>query len=124
MATQEEVAGFLKGFKEKMKIFDIIFRDDRGKNALTLAILDIPPIERKRIIEKLSEKDYVEGPVADSLNKSTDMWVFGKTIKKHEVYIKITMGFSGKPTICISFHIAEHPMNYPYKKLKGGSKNE
>jgi len=54
MATQEEVANFLKVFKEKLKIFDIIFRDDRGKNASTLAILDIPPIERKRIIEKLS----------------------------------------------------------------------
>jgi hypothetical protein len=39
-----------------------------------------------------------------------DMWIFGKTIKGQEVYIKITLGFAGAQVICISFHVAEHPM--------------
>jgi hypothetical protein len=44
-----------------------------------------------------------------------DMWVFGKTIKKKEVYIKITIGPMGSSVICISFHMAQHKMNYPLK---------
>ena len=35
-------------------------------------------------------------------------------IKEQEVYIKITLG-RGTSALCISFHIAEHPMNYPFK---------
>lgn len=37
MATREEVEAFLNGFHAKMKVFRIVFRDDRGKNAQTLA---------------------------------------------------------------------------------------
>ncbi len=33
MNTEAEVASFLKDFKEKMNIWDVLFRDDRGKNA-------------------------------------------------------------------------------------------
>ena len=31
MATREQVEDFLKRLKEKIKVFDIIFRDDRGE---------------------------------------------------------------------------------------------
>lgn len=46
------------------------------------------------------------------------MWVFGKHVKSHETYIKISIGAPGTNAICISFHIAEHPMNYPFKNHK------
>ena len=36
MSTAAKVASFLKDFKEKMNIWDVLFRDDRGKNAQTL----------------------------------------------------------------------------------------
>ena len=94
MATKEEVQRFLNQMKEKIKVFGIIYRDDRGKNAQTL--------------------DYSEGPVIDTLNQCGEMWVFGKDVKGQEVYIKITLG-KGSSALCISFHIAEHPMNYPFK---------
>ena len=60
-------------------------------------------------------KDFKEGPVKEELNRGADMWVFGKSIKKREVYIKITMGTIGSSVICISFHLAQHKMNYPFK---------
>ena len=41
MATKEQVEDFLKRLKEKIKVFDIIFWDDRGKNLQTLATLEI-----------------------------------------------------------------------------------
>jgi hypothetical protein len=52
----------------------------------------------------------------EDFHGSKQMWVFGKEVKQREVYIKITMGFPGTSTICISFHISEHPMKYPFKK--------
>jgi len=115
MSSETEVSAFLKDFKEKMKFWDVLFRDDRGKNAQALVDLELRPIERKTILEALQTKDYSEGPLAEILYGGADMWVFGKTIKKKEVYIKITMGAMSSSVICISFHLAQHKMNYPLK---------
>lgn len=115
MSSETAVAIFLKDFKEKMKFWDVLFRDDRGKNAQALVDLELRPIERKTILEALKTKDYSEGPLAEILYGGADMWVFGKTIKNKEVYIKITMGAMSSSVICISFHLAQHKMNYPLK---------
>ena len=115
MITENEVATFLKDFKNKMKIWDVLFRDDRGKNAQTLIDLELRPIERKAVLENLQNKDYSEGSLAEKLYGGTDMWVFGKMIKKKEIYIKISMGIANSQVICISFHLAQHKMNYPLK---------
>lgn len=112
---KEDVERFLTQFHEKLKIFHIIFRDDRGKNMQTLADLEITPKYRETIIKDIKAEDYSEGPIIDSLNKNGDMWVFGKDIKGNEIYIKISLGHSNCSTICISFHIAEHKMKYPFK---------
>jgi hypothetical protein len=109
------VATFLNDFKEKMKFWDVLFRDDRGKNTQALVDLEIRPIERKAILNAIETKDYSEGPLEEKLYGGADMWVFGKTIKKKEVYIKITIGPMGSSVICISFHLAQHKMNYPLK---------
>jgi hypothetical protein len=115
MSTAPEVASFLRDFKEKMKFWDLLFRDDRGKNAQALVDLELRPIERKAIVEALEIEDYSEGPLEEKLYGGADMWVFGKTVKKKEVYIKITMGAMGNSVICISFHLAQYKMTYPLK---------
>ena len=115
MSSETEVSAFLKDFKVKMKFWDVLFRDDRGKNTQALVDLELRTIERKTILEALETKDYSEGPLTEILYGGADMWVFGKTIKKKEVYIKITMGAMSSSVICISFHLAQHKMNYPLK---------
>jgi hypothetical protein len=115
--TKEQVALFLKEFQTKMKIFGLLFRDDRGKNQQALEELEIVPSFRKIIIENLSVEDYVQGPVIDELNRLGEMWVFGKDVKNREVYIKIMIIDTTSQTICISFHLAEHPLIYPFKPL-------
>ena len=100
--------------KEKIKVFGIIYRDDRGKNAQTLVDLEITPKYRDTVIINLETEDYSEGPVIATLNLCGEMWVFGKDVKGQEVYIKITL-CKGASALCISFHIAEPPMNYPFK---------
>ena len=115
MLEIEEVRAFLEQFNTKVQVFGILFRDDRPKNKEALQILDITPLQRELIVKNLQAQDYVEGPVIDVLNKKCEMWVFGKDVKGREVYIKITLGYQNGQTICISFHIAEHPMQYPFK---------
>ncbi len=115
MATKDEVQSFLQDFKAKLEIWGVVFRDDRGKNAQALLTLDITPIFREKILKELEVLDYSAGPVTDTLNRSSDLWIFGKRIGSYDVYIKITLGLGGKSVICISFHVAEQTMNYPLK---------
>lgn len=115
MVTIEDVKTFLEQFNIKAQVFGILFRDDRPKNRETLLQLEITHLQREMIVKSLQVKDYVEGPVIDALNKKGEMWVFGKDVKGCEVYIKITLGYENGQTICISFHIADHPLEYPFK---------
>lgn len=115
-ASEQQVNAFLRDFKAKMKIWEILFRDDRGKNTQTLLNLELRPKEREIIIKNLETEDYSEGPLKDTLNKGPEMWVFGRQVKQTPVYIKITMGAANTSVICISFHIAEHIILYPFKR--------
>ncbi|MGD0589395.1 MAG: toxin [Bacteroidota bacterium] len=116
MTTKDQVDSFLKDFKEKMKIWNILFRDDRAKNTQALADLEITPIDRKYILNNLSADDFSEGPLVETLYGGSNMWIFGKEVKNQEVFIKISMGFTGASVLCISFHIAENPLQYPFKE--------
>lgn len=116
MVTKEQVEAFLEELHTKMKIFGILFRDDRDKNKKTLQELEIVPSYRKVIVENLRVEDYVQGPVVDELNRHGEMWVFGKDVKGREIYIKVMIVDATSQTICISFHFAEHPLVYPFKE--------
>ena len=113
--TEYDVELFLKDFKVNMQLMDIVFLNDRAKNTKTLAILEIPVTKQKQIIEELEIKDYSEGSIEDTNFVGSPLWVFGKIIKGYELYIKISMGLPNRNTLCISFHMAEFPINYPLK---------
>jgi hypothetical protein len=115
MAAKEDVEKYLNELKVKISIYDIYFLDDRGKNQQALSDLEISPDDRKSIISKLTVKDYSDGPLPERMRGILPMWIFGKEIKAKEVYIKISMGAENDKAICISFHIAEFPMKYPFK---------
>ncbi|CAA6811925.1 MAG: Motility quorum-sensing regulator, toxin of MqsA [uncultured Aureispira sp.] len=114
MTTKTDVEFFLNDFHTKMKVFDIFF-ENRTKNFNTLKDLEISPSERISVIEKLKVIDYSEGPRKDNMADGPDMWIFGRVVEEEEIYIKITLGDFSSPVICISFHIAEHPMEYPFQ---------
>lgn len=116
MPKRKEVELFLKELKYKVNIFGIVFIDERQKNAQTILILDISPTKRTEIIKGLNAVDYSEGPIEEKIRGFEQMWVFGKLVRKKEIYIKICMGHFNNPAVCISFHIAEHKMKYPLKK--------
>jgi len=116
MATRNDVEQFLAQFKLKLEVFGVFFLDGREKNSQSLLDLNISRLERMAVVKSIEVVDYSEGPIRDVLNDYGEMWVFGKDVKGQEVYIKITMGRPNLNAICISFHVAEHPMQYPFKK--------
>lgn len=115
MSSVEEVQRFLVDFKLKLSVFDILFRDDRGKNTQTLIDLELRPNDRVEMLKNLAPDDYSEGPIPELLYGGSDMWIFGKSIGENEVYIKISLGYPGASVICISFHVAEYKMNFPFR---------
>lgn len=115
MAVIQEVEQFLSEFKAKLSIWGVFFRDDRGKNASTITGLEITQVQRENFLKQLKPSDYCEGPLNDTLNKGPDLWVFGVYINDTEVYIKISLGFPCSGVKCVSFHLAEHPLRYPFK---------
>lgn len=116
MASEYEVKSFLRDFKYKLNFKNgALYRDDRGKNLETLLLLELASDDRKVELLALEVSDYCEGPVKDILYKGPGIWVFGRTIKGHEIYIKITIGQYGGKVVCISFHLAESTLNYPFK---------
>jgi len=115
MDTKDEVRAFLEGFKQKIDIHpEGVIYLHRDKNFQTLADLDIRPIDRTACLKNLRVEDYYRGPTIDNEARS-DYWEFGIVVKGQEVYVKIRMGNVGKPVICISFHLAERTITYPFK---------
>lgn len=115
MTTKSEVEQFLSHVKEKIKVFDIAFRP-RDKNTISLAELDILPVDRVNYIMRLKIEDYSSGPNKDLYDLTKpDYYEFGIQLKEMEVYIKLSLGLPNKAVDCMSFHIAEYPVAYPFK---------
>jgi hypothetical protein len=112
--AESDVESFLGDFKTKMTVFDVIFTN-RDKNLQALADLEISSVKRTEILKTLEVKDYYKGPSADR-DQGSDLWEFGKIVNRKEVYIKVHMGNENRPVICVSFHLAERAITYPFKK--------
>ncbi len=117
MSQKEEVTQFLKDFSLKLDFWGLTLRTDRtnDKNTKTLLALELNYTQVIAILMNLKPEEYSEGPIHDKLYNISVMWVFGKIVKGHEIYIKIQMGNPGAQVICISFHFPEYKMNYPLK---------
>jgi len=94
-----------------------LFYDERGKNQQALHDLEISPAKRKLVIRSLKIEDYSQGPLDEKMHGILPMWVFGKCVNGKEVYIKISLGTENNHVVCISFHLSEHSINYPFKKF-------
>lgn len=90
----------------------------RLKNNETILDLGLTVANVKSIILSLTVINYSSGPKADKEGNG-DIWVFGHHIGEKEIYIKLKMAQVGIKKIakCISFHVAEFPLRYPYRRM-------
>lgn len=88
---------------------------ERDKTMETMALFGIDFDTVKEIILELTPKDYFNGPIEDRDIKNEYIWEFGKKIFDKEIYIKLKIIDEEDIGKCISFHIAEKEINYPFK---------
>ena len=82
MIAKEEVDQFLRQMKEKIAVFDVVFRY-RDKNLAAMFELDITPAARKACLLQLTAEDYYSGPNKDTYDASLpDYYEFGIALKK------------------------------------------
>ncbi len=112
---QLKTALFLKEFKQLIQE-NGLYIVNRLYNQKSLADLGITKKDCKKEIIGLSVTDYCNGPQPDT-DRPGVIWVFGKKIADKEVYIKVKIAPVGTDKIakCISFHVAEYPLSYPFK---------
>ena len=106
---------FLQEFKSLMRE-DEFFVINRKENYCSLIKLGITKKNRDDELKTLTVLDYVSGPDPDLTHPGT-VWVFGKNILSHEVYIKLKIVARdyGNKAICLSFHPSEEPLHYPFR---------
>lgn len=115
MSDKLIVKSFLQELKQTIKIWGILFTN-RPKNSIQhLADLSITANMREEIILQLEVEDYSQGPLEETQQGGSQMWVFGKVVKGTEIYIKLTISTVNGGAICISFHKAESQMGFPFK---------
>ena len=88
----------------------------RAETRSTLVQLGLTKANLEEILLRLSVMDYCQGPEPDR-DRPGNLWIFGREIEGHEVYIKlkVTQAGGGQIAKCISFHIARHPLEYPHR---------
>lgn len=123
LPSLEDVRSFLQQLHAKLDVYPLTYRkaqgDERSRVREDLAKLGIRADERVSCIKQLGASDYAQGPFDDNYNYPPpgqgQVWVFGKHLNGQEVYIKLQLGAEGAPPVCISFHIADKPLRYPFR---------
>ena len=113
-SSREGARSFLRRLKNVAASRGIYFVD-REKTDLTLVQLGLTRRTCKEEILALSVLDYVDGPLPD-IDNTGHVWIFGKRIQGLEIYIKLKLVDTeeGDKAKCISFHVAERPMDHPF----------
>jgi hypothetical protein len=93
----------------------------RSKNLQTLFELGWTETDLASFLNTLTPRNYVQGPEQDIDIPGEDVWIFGAEIDKMEFYFKLKINRveDDDTIVCISFHKAECPLQYPYADQVG-----
>ena len=94
-----------------------IFSTASENNLKTLAKLEMTIDDVKKEILSLSVMEYCAGPLKDPKIRG-DVWIFKKVIQGEDIYVKLKL-WGDKRDLevrVLSFHIAERPLPYYFKK--------
>lgn len=121
VADLSQIRRFLLDFKQvaSRRGVDLAPRSDTLE---TLRYLGLTKQNLEEILLSLSVVDYSGGPEPDR-DRPGEIWVFGKQVEEHKIYIKLKLADVGddvRIAKCISFHIAARPLRYPHARSVTG----
>ncbi len=113
------IAAFLKEFKKLAVVNEEDIFVDRTEYEKGFIELGITKDIAFQEVLSLSIEDYCKGPEADR-DRPGEVWEFGIDIDGMGVYVKLKIAeINGKKYAkCISFHKAQFPQYYPFKKMR------
>jgi len=94
--------------------FDLV---PRKKNIDSIKSSGLTIKHVKDIIHDLSYKNYYRGPTSDfGYGREGYVWEFGYNVDGIEFFIKLKIEerLGRQCLICLSFHVAKYPLDYPY----------
>lgn len=111
MISKVDVNNFLREFKG--------IASKRGvklvkRNKNELAKQGLTMLDFQNEIMRLNYKNYCVGPQLDK-DVPGKVWIFGKIINSEEYYIKLRISSDKTSAVCLSFHTAKYPLDYPLK---------
>lgn len=117
ISTRDEINTFLSQVNQIIKRKNGFHLQNREKNMKALVKYNIPIDTVKYFIEYLKVQHYSKGPEPDNNDKyNHNWWFFGRKIDNKLFYIKIRISNIGKKqVVCLSFHPAKYPIEFPYK---------
>jgi hypothetical protein len=89
---------------------------NRDKNLQTLARLGITHEHRIEILQSLLPRNFSH-MLDTEPGHAAGCWIFGVREQGVEIYIKIKIvetSHTGEQAVCVSFHEAERPLEYPF----------
>ena len=113
--SESAVADFLFHFKFTAQSSCGYTFWEREKNMQTLAELNLSIEDALEVIYQLTPRDYCSGPEPDRDYRNQRVWKFGCNIDGQEIYVKLADDYRHKAKI-ISFHKAERPIQYPFRR--------
>lgn len=92
--------------------------DPQSKTRVFMRSIGYRGVDVLKVVQELEIDDYSSGPLRDDKGRPRDLWVFGKYLEEYEVYIKLAAWLKDGDVraMCVSFHEAEQPLSYPYRK--------
>lgn len=90
---------------------------EKFSTVYTLLDLDYDSTDIVNRLKELTVSDYSETLVDIDDQNPPLLFVFGKDINGKQVYIKLKLkGDRARHVLCVSFHYAEVPMKFPYRR--------
>ncbi len=120
MPTRQDVASFLGDFKAAVSLGYIHWLHRADETKAHLSGLEITRNQAVDCLHDLTPDNYSKGPEPDDYDENRQVWIFGCDVVGVEAYIKLTMQpDSHRKTVVNaliwSFHVAEHPLRYPFR---------
>lgn len=90
--------------------------EERPQNMATLAKIGITKSDAKSRVMALTVEDFSAGPkVRDDGRGDQESWEFGIHVNGTLVYVKLSLPDNPERCVCVSFHVPEYPMTFPFR---------
>lgn len=108
-ASKSQIQLFLEGFKKFTKADRLNIYRGKTKNLETIFALGISIQECIEHLLDLTPEDFVGITAGEKIRSKPGGWVFRKTIRGREIYIRLRIDTENGWAICESFHFWEEP---------------